>query len=162
MSKMNDQVRAGVDYWALVVYQDEPVTFSVTADEQTLTQSRYCRYHFNLPARSSSCGNIYLARQVKVKWDALDMLITFEFAWEWIGGKLSGTVTAIRLSHGFCHLSMLAPVKPNLVERKKKICVLSVRQTSVWRAWRPVCVSLRKGSSSSAAWRQQSLAGTQD
>lgn len=90
---------------------------------KTLTQSRYYRYNFNLPARSCSTGNIYLARHVKVKWDALDMLITFEFAWEWIGEKLSSTVMAISLSHGFCHLSMLARVKPNLVERKKNMRV---------------------------------------
>lgn len=161
MSRMNDQIRTGVDYWALVVYQDEPVTFSVTADEQTLTQSRYCRYNFNLPARSCSTGNIYLARQVKVKWDALDMLITFEFAWEWIFEKLSGTVTAISLSHGFCHLSMLARVKPNLVERKKKYACWA-SDTLQFEELRVLCVSLRKGTSFSAAWRQQSLAETQD
>lgn len=162
MSRINDQIRTKVDYWALAVYQDDPITFSITADERTLTQSRYCRYNFTLSARSSLNVNIYLARQMKVKWDSLDMLITFEFACRINRLKpLAYNYKQQSLSHCFCHLGMLLRVKLNLSERKKKNG-LSVRLQFEAEELRVLHVSLMKGITSSAAWQQQSMAGMQD
>lgn len=165
MSRINDQIRTKVDYWALAVYQDDPITFSITADERTLTQSRYCRYNFTLSARSSLNGNIYLARQMKVKWDSLDMLITFEFACRINRLKpLAYNHKQQSLSHCFCHLVMLMRVKLNLSERKKKKKTgwVSVRLQFEAEELRVLHVSLMKGITSSAAWQQQSRAGMQD
>lgn len=147
---MNDQIRTRVDYWALVVYQDVPITFSVTADERTLTQSAYSRYNFTLPARSSSNGNIYLARQMKVKWDSLDMLITFEFACRInrLKALASPVQSSVSLTQVQASVSLAAyavsacwRVLSQTCRKEKKKRGLSVRQTSIRsrRALRPVC-----------------------